>query len=355
MKTNVFVSVILIAVLCTFPKVCINGAAQGINICLNSVIPSLFPFFVASKMFIMSGGAAFFGKKAGGFMRIFGLGKKCAAPFVLGLISGYPVGAKAACDLYKANEISKDEAQGILSFCNNCGPCFLIGTVGAKMIGNVKTGYILYIIHIISAVSVGLLFKHTVKNNTRTARSYKTECKKVSRSKSIFTDAVEESVKTMLNVCGYIVFFSVVTSLLKCVCKSFTASGFFEITTAISDLCALGNCSVKIKIVIISYLCGWAGLCVNMQTKKFIDGADLSFKKYLFSKLCHSAFGFFYSFLYVTLFPSYIPVFVSDKCQNTFFEYANIMLLICIAIFLLYVLKKRKNTVKRAFCNKTVK
>lgn len=59
-----------------------------------------------------------------------------AYAFIMGIISGYPVGAKIVTEFKNNNECSTAEAERLLSFTNNSGPLFIIGTVGVAMFGN---------------------------------------------------------------------------------------------------------------------------------------------------------------------------------------------------------------------------
>ncbi len=52
-----------------------------------------------------------------------------AYAFIMGIISGYPVGASIVTEFRNSGECSKAEAERLLSFTNNSGPLFIIGTV----------------------------------------------------------------------------------------------------------------------------------------------------------------------------------------------------------------------------------
>lgn len=56
--------------------------------------------------------------------------------FIMGIISGYPVGAKIVTEFRKNGNCSRAEAERLLSFTNNSGPLFIIGTIGVSMFGN---------------------------------------------------------------------------------------------------------------------------------------------------------------------------------------------------------------------------
>ncbi len=59
-----------------------------------------------------------------------------AYAFIMGIISGYPVGAKIVTEFRKNGNCSRAEAERLLAFTNNSGPLFIIGTVGVSMFGN---------------------------------------------------------------------------------------------------------------------------------------------------------------------------------------------------------------------------
>lgn len=59
-----------------------------------------------------------------------------AYAFIMGIISGYPVGAKIVTEFRLNGDCSKAEAERLLAFTNNSGPLFIIGTIGVSMFGN---------------------------------------------------------------------------------------------------------------------------------------------------------------------------------------------------------------------------
>ena len=68
-----------------------QAVQEGLALCAQSVIPSLFPFFVVSALLVSLGFAQFLGRPLEGFMRVlFHVGGNGAAALVLGLAGGYP-------------------------------------------------------------------------------------------------------------------------------------------------------------------------------------------------------------------------------------------------------------------------
>ena len=74
--------------------------------------------------------------------------------FLMGLISGYPVGAKVISHFMEEGICTKEEAERMLAFTNNSGPLFIIGTVGITLFGNTQIGILLFITHILACISV---------------------------------------------------------------------------------------------------------------------------------------------------------------------------------------------------------
>ena len=110
-----------------YPTQSAQGARVGVNLCLELLIPSLFPFFVLSSLFIATGFVQICSKPTEGMMRrVFGVSGPGAAAFCLGLIGGYPAGARAVAQLVEQSVCSQKEARRLSLFCNNCGPAFLL-------------------------------------------------------------------------------------------------------------------------------------------------------------------------------------------------------------------------------------
>ena len=114
-----------------WPQEAMEAAREGLQLCYNVIIPSLFPFFVLSALVVDLGLAGYVGRALEGLMRpLFHVPGACASAFVLGFVGGYPVGARTALSLYQKGMCTKTEAERLLSFCNNSGPAFILGWWG---------------------------------------------------------------------------------------------------------------------------------------------------------------------------------------------------------------------------------
>ena len=139
------------------PQAAASGALQGLRACGTRVIPALLPFFVVSRM-LTAFPLPTAGRRADRLFRaLFGVRAACLPALLTGLLGGYPAGAAAVTELYRAGALSKAEAERALCFCNNYGPGFFAGLIGAAVLGDVRRGLILYGLHALSALLTGLL------------------------------------------------------------------------------------------------------------------------------------------------------------------------------------------------------
>lgn len=132
LKRNIFPLIFMSFILCLllFSASNISATKHGLNLWVNSVVPSLFPFLVATELLSYTNAVNIIGRKLDKFMKpIFNMSGAAAYPLVLGFISGYPIGAKTVCQIYSSGLCSKKEAEILLAYTNNSGPLFIIGTV----------------------------------------------------------------------------------------------------------------------------------------------------------------------------------------------------------------------------------
>lgn len=106
--------------LVVFSKSNLSSAKAGLTLWATAVVPSLFPFFIATELLSYTNIIHIIGKLLNKFMRpIFNVPGEGAFAFIIGLISGYPVGAKVVCKLFHDGLCTKSEAERMLSFTNN--------------------------------------------------------------------------------------------------------------------------------------------------------------------------------------------------------------------------------------------
>lgn len=315
MRLIVIFAVFIFAGVVSAPSRCMTGALEGLSLCAKVIIPSLFPFFVCAKLFVMSGIAQRLGRWMSVFMRpVFNVPGSAGFAFIMGILSGYPVGAQCGVDLYRQGLCTKTEAQRIICFCNNSGPLFVIGAVGAGMLYSHTAGITLYIIHVLSAITVGIIFRWYKKSESVsfTNATHKKEVQQTGFGEAV-SSAISQSVELILYVCGFIVFFSVFVSLLEHVgimrflqnflyrfgisknVSSALATGFFEVSKGAMRLCALPIGSFR--GVLVSMVVAWSGVSVILQVSGIISKTELDIKIFILAKLLHSIIAGIYAMI----------------------------------------------------------
>lgn len=290
-----------------FPQAGAEGAREGLALCANTLIPSLFPAFVLADLAIELGLGQWLGKRLSPVMEpVFHLGGACAAPLALGLLGGYPVGAQAVRRLLEQNLCSREEAQHLLCFCNNSGPGFILGVVGGTVFGNPVLGLFLWLVHALSAVCVGVLFRpeKTVSHSVTLPPPVR-----VSASAAL-TRAVKQALSSVLQVSAYVVLFQVILSLIQALplpefpwsesCEALLM-GMLEMT---GGVCALTDeLSLVGRLALCAFLLGWGGLSVHCQTIALLEDTGLSFAPYIQSKLLQGLVGAGLCLILLPIFP----------------------------------------------------
>ena len=282
-----------------FPIPSAEGAKEALILCGSSVIGSLFPFMVISKMLTNADIIRSDNKiitKIGTFFHVSPCG---VLALLLGMVCGYPMGAKTAADLCANRKISKREASYLLAFCNNCGPAFAVATVGAVFFGSASTGIVLFVCHILSSLMAGSVLRLFYRNDTLVAVTTRKQRASLSL---LLTDAVKDSCFSMLNVVGVIVFFAAFFSVLKAThAIAFLSSlfgnhaktaeamvfGLFEITSGLKALSIL-TLSPVLKICLAEFLLSLGGISIFCQALSFTAPLDIKTAPYLIGKTLSS-------------------------------------------------------------------
>lgn len=306
---------------------------SGLKLWATSVVPSLFPFFVATELLMHTRLVSQIGNFLNSYMKpIFNVRGEGAFAFIMGIISGYPMGAKLATNFRKNNICSKEECERLLSFTNNSGPLFIIGTVGILMYGNTTIGILLFITHILACITVGFIFRFWKRGNNSCEYSNKkilneSKTKEVSFANlgEILAESINSSISTILLIGGFVVIFSSVISILKSsgiihilsdcfspilqalnIDTSFASpliSGFLEITNGISTISNISNKKISTNLIFTAFLLGFGGISVLLQVLSITSKSDLSIKPYVYGKLLHGILASFYTYIFINVIP----------------------------------------------------
>ena len=261
-----------------------QAVSSAIRICLSNLIPALFPFMVISEIFI----------------RCFSSNKfPLLSAFLIGNICGFPIGAKILSDLYSENKITSEQYRNYLPLCSNPGLAFTVVGVGANLWNSYLIGITLYIATVISGVATFLIFSckksDLIAPQTQLFHQNTSKMGSDDSFVNVFVSAVTGSTLKMLNVCGFVIFFSAFTSVL---CGIFNSLEFpslfsaliysiFEISGATAALSQLpGNSlSPTFCLAMTFFSHGFGGLCIYAQIISVSADSKSFTSRYLLFKM----------------------------------------------------------------------
>jgi len=324
---------LLVACIVSYPSVAFSAAFEGLKLWFNVVCPALLPFFICVEILIGLGIVSFFGSAFKPLMRpVFNVPGEGSFGFFMSMSSGYPVGAKITAKLRQEMLCTPIEGQRLLSLCSTSGPLFIIGAVATGIMNSPALGFFLAVAHYLSAITVGFFMRYyggerKTDDRRRTSNpiadmlDYR---KKEGRPIGLLMgDAVKNGVNLILMIGGFIIFFSVITSMLQISgILSFVSVvlsrlipfgsvtpdeiscfliGFLEVTNG-AKACAALQVPLLYKAVLVSFMIGFGGLSVNAQVMSIIAETDLKFATYLFIKIIQGIVASIYSFILVLWF-----------------------------------------------------
>lgn len=306
-------------------RTAVSSITTGIELCLQTVVPALFPFLILSG--IMN--KCILGQRLRFMTPIC---RMCRIPtgsesiLLIGLLSGYPVGAKLIAEAYLAGSLTEKTARRMLGFCSNAGPAFIFGIV-ASAFNDPLIPWVLWVIHIISALIVGFLLPGETNDICKLP-----ECKPIS-----VTQALNNAIKTIATICGWVILFRLILDYFNIWFLKFLP---MELQVFICGAIELSNgCIVLQKIshngvrfVLASAILASGGVCVAMQTASVTD--KLGWGSYFPGKLLQTLLSVaLSSILQPYLFPR------DPQIQIPFFYF---LIPVIFALILSYLLNRKK-------------
>jgi len=302
-------------------KTALSGAAEGVELCMRTVIPALLPFFLLSILLT--------GALTGQRIRLLEpLGRLCGMPagseslLILGFLGGYPAGAQAVAQAYRAGQLKKQDAERMLGFCSNAGPSFLFGII-ALQFPSQRMVWVLWGIHILSAIAVGMILPDKSKSTTRIFPG---------RTVNI-PEALMQALRIMAGVCGWVIVFRVIIAFCRRWFLWLLPEAAQIIWIGVLELangcCCLGSITdTALRFVVCSGILAFGGLCVWMQTVSVTAGLGTGW--YFPGKLLQALLSICLAWLWQRLmFPAHqqsdLSPFIAIVCGGIFVVSAIIL------------------------------
>ena len=321
--------VLMTGCILTHSSLSLAYAALGLNLWYEKMVPVLLPFMILSGTLIRMGMTDSLIRPVRPlFGRIFRLPGPGIYVILVGFLCGFPMGARTIADLRNRQELSSEEGQYLLAFCNNSGPAFILGVVGTGIFASSRAGLLLYLAHIAASLCVGLLFRfYRPGEGPRPGRHAAPQFQAASFPVA-FTHSITGALSSTLNICAFVLFFTVVIRMLflsgvmGALAGGAAAllsplgldqawaqrliTGLLELSSGVSSLTGAGTVTGRLSMA--AFMLGWAGLSVHCQVLAFLGDSGLSLRTYLTGKLLHGGLSALFTALLVRRFPLEAPV-----------------------------------------------
>lgn len=328
LKRNIIPTMFLMFTICLiiFSKSNIQAVKNSLNIWVNNVIPSLLPFFIATELLNHTNIPRVIGNMFNKIMRpLFNVPGIGAYALFMGIISGYPVGAKIVTNFKNNNQCTKEEAERLIAFTNNSGPLFILGTVGITLFYDASIGLLLLFTHILACISVGIIFrfwktKEKEKRNTDTVDTNIT----FNSLGEVLSKSIVSAINSVVLIGGFIILFGIILSILQ---KTYILNflkllivpcfnllninsefiipiltGLLELTNGAASISCIASKNLAINVIICAFLLGFGGISIMLQVLSIISKSDISIKPYILGKLLHGTLAAFYTFIIINNF-----------------------------------------------------
>jgi sporulation integral membrane protein YlbJ len=314
-----------------YPHEGFKAGVEGLKLFWDVVFPSLLPFFILSELLLGIGVVHALGVLLEPLMRpLFSVPGVGAFALSMGLAAGYPMDAVITSKFRKSKLCTRIEGERLLAFTNTADPLFMFGAVAVGMFHSPQLGMLLAIAHYIAAFLVGVSFKfygvrteHRCKEEDIVQETkvkgniFKRASSAMMRARAedgrsfgkMLGDSVNDSMKTLFMICGFIIFFAVLFKVLSLagivpllslpfeliftilgldasLVQPFVA-GLFEIDIG-SAMAAKANAPLVEQLIIVSFIIAWSGLSVHAQVASVLTGTDIRMTPYMVARLLHA-------------------------------------------------------------------
>ena len=273
-----------------------DAVLHSFSLSVSTVIPGLFPFLVLSDFACNTIPVTPNEKLNRIANKLLGMPAAGLPALFFGLTGGFLTGCKTASALYENERITKKQAQDLACLCFSPGLGFAVSAVGNGLLGNSKTGFLLFCCCSLSALCI-IPFLPKEKDCTN---SVDTNKNKIPPS-HIFTLSVGKSAMNCLQLTAWMAIFASLQTVLLAILPASThatLSLIFEVTAGTVQ-------SVKqMNLPLCAAVLGFGGLCIFFQLLPDLQKIGSSPLRFLRCRVLQAIFSFVFCKIALFFFPS---------------------------------------------------
>lgn len=310
-----------------------DNVIAAIKSCAYTIVPSLFVMCVLSTIITKSGAIE-------RLAAVFKIDGRYFSAFILGNISGYPIGAKVLSSLVEDNRITKADAERAICFCFASGPAFCLGVVGGTVFKSKLLGVMLFLSIFLSNLTLYIFFAVKRARKKRCGGENDTG----SGSKLPFSDlcssAVVSSAYSMVSICSAILFFSAIIAVVYAVAPFAGSLSIVPPILEISRITSLKYAGLT-SFVIVAVLMSFGGLCVHMQVKSI---ASFSLKQFYITRPVQLLLTAFYAFILYAPAQKYLPANVKPSDTEIIISSSDSLIpFVCVLLMIVIAITHKRN------------
>lgn len=296
-KLSIIGILLLLLFLLRYPQESLAASREGMKLWLNTLLPTLLPFLILTGFLVHTDGIErILSPLSKIWKALLGLSPAGAYVFLLGMLCGYPMGAKLASELFSYGKISRREAEYLLTFTNQASPAFLTTYLAHICLEGKTSPREIILVMAASNFLCMLFFRFVVFRNSTLTKARENLSKKetstISSPGSIIDVSIMNGFETITRLGGYILLFSLISACIRHYWKwSPTVCGLIlgtlEITTGLQQISRSGL-PYEMRYPISMALTAFGGFCILAQTKSVTD-KHLSFLPYICAKCLNGA------------------------------------------------------------------
>ncbi len=265
------------------PQAVAGGVSRGLAVCGGTLVPSLFPFLVLCGFAARSGLAAAVGRRLERLTRrLFGLPGVCATGILLSITGGYPTGGNMVGELVRSGQITREEGRRMLRFCVNGGPGFIIGVVGAGLMGSVRLGVLIFACNMLASLLIGAV---NVPPLARKPRIVPRKTAKVLSPAAALVSSVSGAMESLFSMCGFVLLFSAVLSFFDSVGTGKLFSLLLSCLLEVSCGCTAAAALRENAVFFLGFAVGFGGVSVHCQLAGALRGLGLLDRRFFAARL----------------------------------------------------------------------
>ena len=251
------------------PQAAAQGAQAAMAQWYASVAPALFPFMALMPMLTGDDAAGIYERLLGGVTRaLFGLPGAAAPALVIGAIAGSPAGVAAARRVAARSGMNRGQLLRLAASVCGLSPAFLIGGVGVGMLDSPAAGHLLLRSQLGGQVLMAALLRGAWRDAREPAPPFAGPADE---------QPVRVAVSTVLTVCGYMALFGALARAAATLTGPAVGGALLCALDAPSGARLVSQLPLDttVRLVALSALCGFGGVCVGVQNRAVLKGCGM--------------------------------------------------------------------------------